>query len=122
MLGEEDLEQLRAKQDESQEPFWLLGESYTGTPFPRLKRRLERTPSQRNCRVIPAKQQAARRLHIHTIFKCTYRSGFPAIEPYRITDDAGWGCMLRSAQMLMANVWIRQLLGRGNAAGADFEC
>lgn len=42
MLGEEDLEQLRAKQEDGQEPFWLLGESYTGAPLSRL----ETTPGE----------------------------------------------------------------------------
>ncbi|CAN0030167.1 unnamed protein product, partial [Phaeothamnion confervicola] len=42
----------------------------------------------------------------------TYRSGFPRLEPYAFTDDSGWGCMLRSAQMVMAQGLQRHLLGR----------
>lgn len=39
----------------------------------------------------------------------TYRFGFPRMRPYSHTDDTGWGCMLRSAQMLMANALLRHL-------------
>mmetsp|Transcript_52841 Transcript_52841/g.128131 ORF Transcript_52841/g.128131 Transcript_52841/m.128131 type:complete len:542 (+) Transcript_52841:160-1785(+) len=38
-----------------------------------------------------------------SLFWFTYRDNFPVIQPYGITTDAGWGCMLRSAQMLLAH-------------------
>ena len=44
----------------------------------------------------------------------TYRCGFPEMTPYAYTDDAGWGCMLRSAQMLMANALLRHGAPRGD--------
>jgi Peptidase family C54 len=37
-----------------------------------------------------------------SLFWFTYRGGFPEISPYGICSDAGWGCMLRSAQMMLA--------------------
>lgn len=40
----------------------------------------------------------------------TYRSGFiPLKPPSSYISDAGWGCMLRSAQMLLAEVLVRHL-------------
>lgn len=40
-----------------------------------------------------------------SLFWFTYRYDFSEIKPYQITTDAGWGCMLRSAQMLLAHAF-----------------
>jgi Peptidase family C54 len=46
----------------------------------------------------------ARRKHLEkSLYWFTYRYDFAEIKPYNITTDAGWGCMLRSAQMLLAH-------------------
>lgn len=42
----------------------------------------------------------------------TYRSNFPEISPYGIVSDAGWGCMLRSAQMLLCQALRMHYCGR----------
>jgi len=42
----------------------------------------------------------------------TYRRGFPHIGASPYTTDAGWGCTLRSAQMLLANALSIHFFGR----------
>ncbi|KAL6066034.1 Cysteine protease atg4d [Balamuthia mandrillaris] len=42
----------------------------------------------------------------------TYRKDFHRIEPSPFTSDVGWGCTLRSGQMLLAQALSSQLLGR----------
>mmetsp|Transcript_6093 Transcript_6093/g.9961 ORF Transcript_6093/g.9961 Transcript_6093/m.9961 type:complete len:582 (+) Transcript_6093:144-1889(+) len=52
------------------------------------------------------------RNHSRSLLRFTYRSHFPALAPYPYTNDAGWGCMLRSAQMLIGQTMQRHYLGR----------
>lgn len=42
----------------------------------------------------------------------TYRKGFDAIGDTKFTSDVGWGCMLRSSQMLVAQALLFHRLGR----------
>ena len=48
----------------------------------------------------PIHDYNARRIDESSLFWFTYRCDFPSIEPYGITSDAGWGCMLRALQMM----------------------
>jgi len=42
----------------------------------------------------------------------TYRSGFHPMGPSGLTTDAGWGCTIRSGQMLLCNCLLVHLKGR----------
>ncbi|KAJ1888145.1 Cysteine protease atg4 [Kickxella alabastrina] len=43
---------------------------------------------------------------------CTYRSQYPPIAPSAFTTDAGWGCMLRAGQTLLAQALQLHHFGR----------
>jgi hypothetical protein len=43
----------------------------------------------------------------------SYRSDFPSIEPTLYSSDVGWGCTLRTAQMLLANAFLHHFVGHG---------
>lgn len=60
----------------------------------------------------PFNDYSLRKADESSLFWFTYRCDFPDIAPYGITSDAGWGCMLRSAMMLLAHAMRLHYKGR----------
>jgi hypothetical protein len=104
----------------SNSPAWILGRVY------KLLGPLPPTPmgadmqSVANVSAASASNMvallAAKRARFHADFNSklwmTYRRGFSNIGNSSYTSDAGWGCMIRSAQMMLAQMFIRHYLGR----------
>lgn len=53
-------------------------------------------------------------------FWMTYRRAFDRIGQTLLSTDAGWGCMLRTGQSLVAEAMARVLLGRGTVQDCRF--
>eukprot|EP00038_Savillea_parva_P008078 m.174554 g.174554 ORF g.174554 m.174554 type:complete len:452 (-) comp13847_c0_seq1:300-1655(-) len=87
-------------------PIWLLGDLY-GAPAPGEAAEGEAMPSADDGHLADLMHDIDSRLWF------SYREGFPEIAGTTQTSDMGWGCMLRSGQMMLAQVILNCTVGRG---------
>jgi len=63
-----------------------------------------------------AAEQTRFALAAYDVVAFTYRTGLPPIGHTNLTSDTGWGCMLRSGQMLVCTALMRHLVGEAGLA------
>jgi len=92
-------------------PVWILGQAYHRKLVSTLKEsppkgNTVRTFTETDCGIEAFEKDFQSRLWM------TYRKDFQELQGSRLSTDCGWGCMIRSVQMLMAQAMVLHWLGR----------
>eukprot|EP00040_Diaphanoeca_grandis_P005624 m.33750 g.33750 ORF g.33750 m.33750 type:complete len:425 (-) comp16866_c1_seq2:591-1865(-) len=85
-------------------PIWLLGEVYGHSAIDYDSKTQENRDPDHLVELMS---------DIYSRYWLSYREGFPIIPNSKYSSDVGWGCMLRSGQMLLAQALLMCCLGRG---------
>lgn len=91
-------------------PVWILGQAYhrklVSTLAESPKGNTVRTFTETDCGIEAFEKDFQSRLWM------TYRKDFEEFQGSRLNTDCGWGCMIRSAQMLVGQAMVLHWLGR----------
>ena len=88
-------------------PVWLLGVCY----HRKMRHRLHQAEEAQSM-VDLESGVAAFKDDFSSRIWLTYRKNFPEFKTTKMTTDCGWGCMIRSGQMMVANALLQLHLGR----------
>jgi len=90
-----------------QSPVWLLGQCY----HRRMRQRIHYAEQAESLTEIDSGIAAFNEDFSSRIW-LTYRKNFKEFKGTQISTDCGWGCMIRSGQMLVANTLVQLKLSR----------